>query len=271
MEILRPARLQPYRDYWAEMAGGAPADTASLGALYIWQVTISSSWYEVLCQTEVLVRNVLDSQLREWNGAACRKPDWLREPAVPLERILGSRVLMGLKHDAVRAQRNRATPDPEGGPHPRRNHVVTQDDLVAQLTFGNLVNLLPSDPPTENGRRRLQSGYTAREHLWRDAMSLAFPFVGDMMADFAYRSAEHRRQLPAEVAAGYLISAALDRLRRVRNRIAHHEQVLRVDHRRRHADALFVLRSIDPRIGDEVAEMSRVRTVWDGRPRPRHV
>lgn len=68
VEILPAARLQPYRDYWAEMAGGVPADAASLGALYIWQVTISSSWYEVLCQTEVLVRNVLDSQLPDQRG-----------------------------------------------------------------------------------------------------------------------------------------------------------------------------------------------------------
>lgn len=64
IDSLPPARLKPYRDYWARMSGGIPADLTSLAALYLWQVSMSAAWYEVLCHTEVIVRNALDTQLR---------------------------------------------------------------------------------------------------------------------------------------------------------------------------------------------------------------
>jgi hypothetical protein len=156
--LLPPARLQPYRDFWTANGIAMPPSSEAVAALYVWQVCMCSAWYEVLAYVETVVRHTLDVELRKWNSAQGNGPDWLTNPAAPLRSILGARTLSNLQDAASRAASRRNAGDPDFGPHPRKGLPVSQDDLVAQMTFGNLVNLLPNDPPTQQSRRRYAFG-----------------------------------------------------------------------------------------------------------------
>lgn len=242
--LLPSARLQPYRDFWT--AGGiAPAASDdAIAALYVWQVGMSSAWYELLAYVEMVVRHALDTELRKWNTAAGSGSDWLDNPATPLSGILGARTLARVANDAARAAAGRNVVDPDFGPHPRRGVPVSHDDLVAQLTFGNLVHLLPNDPPTPQRRQQFASGFTRHEQLWINATSNAFPQLPQVWQNSRWARPASARPVPAAVEPGYAIAAALERLRRVRNRLGHHEQMFRVRHSHRHKDALMVVRPI---------------------------
>lgn len=74
--------------------------------------------------------------------------------------------------------------------------------------------------------------------------------------------------LPAEVETGYAVGAALERLRRLRNRVGHHEQTFRVHHPRRLKDASLLLRAISPGAAEDLKNLDRVRRVLAMRPRP---
>lgn len=267
--LLPPARLQPYRDYWTALAGGAvvPSDSA-IAALYVWQVGMCSAWYEVLAYVEMVVRHALDTELRKWNAVQGNGVEWLSNPAAPLRSILGGRTVSDLQGSASRAQRGRSTADPHFGPHPRQGVPVGHDDLVAQMTFGNLVHLLPNDPPTAASRQRFASGYSKHEQLWINATSKAFPNLGPIWQNRRWAGFSPAQPVPPAVAPGYALSAALERLRRVRNRVGHHEQMFRVRHSHRHKDAILIVRSVSVPGSDVVRGLSRVPALEAMQPRP---
>lgn len=267
---LPPARLQPYRDYWLQQSNGAPPSDAAIGSLYLWQVGMSAAWYEVLAYTEMIVRQALDSQLRKWNAAQGHGPDWLSTPDRTIEAVVGQRTLGQVQADAERAKRMRddSGVDPHFGANPRRGAPVSHDDLVAQLTFGNLVNLLPKDPPPVRSRNRLSTGYTAREHLWRNAIQYSFPNIASATRSKLWAKYPPKRPVPADVEAAYAMGAALERLRRIRNRVGHHEQTFRVHHADRHKDACMIVFAVNSDAGQAIREISRVRGVLATQPRP---
>ena len=59
----------------------------------------------------------------------------------------------------------------------------------------------------------------------------------------------------------------LDRVRKLRNRVAHHENLLSVDIRRRLRDMLGILALIDPKLPDLAMQSNRVRTLVRADPR----
>ncbi|MFA5608539.1 MAG: hypothetical protein WDA07_15450 [Leucobacter sp.] len=266
--MLPPARLEPYRDFWT--AGGlttAPSADA-IASLYVWQVGMCSAWYEVLAYVEMIVRHALDIELRKWNTAQGHGPDWLSNPAAPLRSILGERTLSTVHRDATRAAQGRNVTDPDFGPHPRHGAPVCHDDLVAQLTFGNLVHLLPNDPPSEQRRRGFTSGHSKHENLWINATSKAFPGLPAVWQNHQWSRHSPLHPVPAPVEQGYALSAALERLRRIRNRVGHHEQMFRVRHHHRHKDALIVVRSISAPAATVLRGLSRVPAQVVLQPRP---
>ncbi|MCX8559220.1 hypothetical protein OS121_29680 [Mycolicibacterium mucogenicum] len=268
--ILPPARLQPYRDFWAASAGGSgvvPSD-AAIAALYVWQVGMCSAWYEVLAYVEMVVRHALDTELGKWNAAQGNGTEWLSNPAAPLRSILGGRTISDVQGSATRAQRGRNAADPHFGPHPRQGVPVSHDDLVAQLTFGNLVHLLPNDPPTAASRQRFASGFSKHEQLWINATSKAFPNLGTIWQNRRWAGFPTSNPVPASVAPGYALSAALERLRRLRNRVGHHEQMFRVQHSHRHKDAILIVRSVSVAGALVVRGLSRVPALEAMQPRP---
>jgi hypothetical protein len=266
--LLPAARLQPYQDFWtASGVMPAPSDDA-IAALYVWQVGMCSAWYEVLAYVEMIVRHVLDTELRKWNTAQGNGPEWLSNPAAPLRSILGARTLGNLRDGANRAAQGRNVTDPDFGPHPRQGAPVGHDDLVAQLTFGNLVHLLPNDPPSQQSRRRFASGHTKHEQLWINATSRAFPGLASVWQNHQWSRYSTPHPVPATVEQGYALSAALERLRRIRNRVGHHEQMFRVRHNHRHKDALIIVRSVSGPGSRMLRGLSRVPAQEAIQPRP---
>jgi hypothetical protein len=102
---------------------------------------------------------------------------------------------------------------------------MTAGHVVAQLTFGFWVSLL-----------------TNRYHsrLWVPTVSAAFPYWVLRRGDLHFR---------------------LETLRKVRNRLAHHEKMFNRDLLRDHQDILDILAAIEPAVSDWVAQDSRLPAI----------
>lgn len=145
---------------------------------------------------------------------------------------------------------------------------MCHDDLVAQLTFGNLVHLLPSTPPAPRARLQLATKLTKYEQLWIHATSHAFPNLGNASKSTHWAGFSTTHPVPAAVTQAYVISDALERLRRVRNRVGHHEQMFRVGHAQRHHDAILVVRAVSVPAADALQQLSRVPAAVAAEPKP---
>ncbi len=256
---MNDARLATYADEWARAAKIAPADVSrpAVAALYAWQVSLSSAWYETLAYTEAVVRNSVDRTLRAWNVQQGRTEDWLDDAAPPLAGLV-RKAASDTSYRATQASLRRPVT------HPRRGAPVVLDDRVAQLEFGSLVHLFPIDPPAHRGQ--LSSGLSGRENLWIHGLSAAFPgLTPDLTKSWQPLLPAG---LPADVEDGYAVGLALERLRRLRNRVGHHEQTLRVQHARRLKDTTLLLRSINPGAALALKDLDRVRRVLALRPQP---
>lgn len=263
--VVAPARLGPYRHYWRDSYAVEPSD-AAVAAMYAWQTALAGAWVEVISHTEIITRNAIDLALRDWNTAKGCGPEWLQNPHQDLEKIMG-KTLMNVRDQADRARRARQRSDPSlSGTHPRRGLAVDHNDLVAQLTFGNLGSLLPTKAPTARGTR--ESGYSIREHLWRDGLNKAFPSLPSVWNNKRWSRIGSPSNVPADVLPAYALGAAMERLRKIRNRVGHHEQTLRVKHVDRHKDALIVVQSISPEAAHSLAASSRLLSVLAMQPCP---
>lgn len=257
--ILSSPRMSTYRHEWARTTNGN-ADSvsdSSLSSLYLWQLTVSSAWYENLALVEAALRHSVDTALRRWNAAISpsASEDWLKQPAPPLSGLVGSMSVEAARRADMAARRR----DPR---HPRYRAAVTLDDRVAQLGFGNLSHLFPATPP--RNRQRFRSGFNDRENLWLHALAPAFPGVDTQLL----RSWNQRvpRDIPIQVQPGYIVGSAVDQLRRLRNRISHQEQTFRVRHEARLQDVEHLLRAISPSAATELQHLDLVRRTLLFRP-----
>jgi len=219
-------------------AGGDPTKAV---ALYRWNLELASALFETLTLTEVVMRNALDAQLRTWNSQQHDRATgrayssvWTDDPATPLRSL--TRNSCAKAHQAATTAR-------AGRPanHPRKHASISHDDVIAQLTFGVFVKLLPSSDPAD-------STFRARQILWTQALRGAFPHLRSRDLD------------------GYATSNRAERLRSLRNRVAHAEPLLSVDPRHRLRDAGRLLASIDPTTAGWVTGTSRVSSVAGRRP-----
>ena len=137
---------------------------------------------------------------------------------------------------------NRALQDQRRRPptHRRHRHAVDHNDVLAQLSFGTWNSLLPRkddlDPSgigPENPRR-----------LWTEALHQGFPHHDDPIA----------------------IKYWVERLYRLRNRVAHLEPLCDTDVMSYHRTTARLLRSIEPAIAEWYAGISRVPAVYQARP-----
>lgn len=253
------ARLTTYADEWARAMAVTPASVSrpALASLYAWQVSLSSAWYETLAYTEAVVRSAMDHALRDWNVSKGRSEDWLDDAASPLASL----VHKSAGEATYRADQARLRRPPS---HPRHGAPITLDDRVAQLQFGSLVYLLPVAPPPHRGN--LGSGLNKRENLWVHGLSRAFPaLTSDLTKSWqSYLPSG----LPAGVEDGYAVGLAMERLRRLRNRVGHHEQTFRVQHARRLKDTTLLVRSINSGAALALKDLDRVRRTLALRPQP---
>lgn len=189
-QLLGPARLGPY----LAAAGG---DQSKALDLYLWGTQLAGALHAQISFVEIAVRNALDTQLAIWNTAAGHGSEWSAPGATadPLYSLLRKQL------DEARARAGReATERPHS--HPRHGAGTNHDDVVAQLMFGAWVKLVR--PPSQS------EPSTRQQTLWRDCTHRAFPNVTAADAD--------------RIGVG----DQLETLRRLRNRVAHHDNLLQV-------------------------------------------
>ena len=257
IDSLSVARIGVFRDEVARRSGRSRNDIrrGEVESLYIWQTSIAAAWYETIALFEPLLRNRLDTGLRQWNTQRGHSPDWLDDPASPLKGLV-HRMALSSRKAADTAAKRRAPM------HPRHGVRATIDDRVAQLSFGNLAALFPQDPPAH--RNKLASGFTAYENLWLHGLSWSFPglsqkFVTD--AKFAYGF-----KAPNSVEPAYAIGNSLESLRRLRNRVSHQEQILYVDHSVRLKELYGLTHAMAPQSLGLMKRLDRVQRTLALRP-----
>lgn len=231
IEILAgPARLAPYMVV-------VDGDVIKVTELYVWAGHLAGALHSTISFVEVAVRNSLDAQLVKWNAAQPGQygQEWaLRDCTAPLlYGLMGSKRLKFARESAEKESRRR----PKG--HPRRGAFVTNDDVVAQLMFGAWVNLVV---PISGSSRRQQ-------RLWGEGLNAAFP--GADSSDVGRVK----------------VGRQLERIRKLRNRVAHHDNLLGVEVGHRLNDMLAVLREMDERFPDLAMARSQVRAVLREDPR----
>lgn len=229
--LLGKARLEPY----LKAAGG---DASRALELYLWATELAGALHAQTSFVEVAVRNAIDARLSEWNDA--QGPEytaaWTADGAT-------APLLYGLLGGELRTARSWAGKEAErrSPGHLRHSSGVTHDDVIAQLMFGAWVKLIRPMSRTES--------QDSRQKLWSESLRHAFP------------NAE------ATDESRIAIGAQLETLRRLRNRIAHHDNLLGVEVNRRFRGMLSLLAKIDRSYPDLAAARSRLRRLHREDPR----
>ena len=186
--LLSAARLQPYL-----VAAGH--DNARALDLYLWANEVAGAMHAQLAYVELAVRNALDPVLADWNSA---QPggygrDWTAQDgaAAPLYDVLKLPLNRARNWANDEVSRRQAT-------HPRQGVTPTHDDVLVQLTFGAWTSLI----------RGQVGGVPPQQQLWEEATHQAFP------------------QLSNTEASRYHVGTTLYGLQLLRNRIAHHDNLL---------------------------------------------
>lgn len=223
IEGLSVARMRPYLD---RCNGNRKAALN----LYRWNGELTAAVQTVLGNTEVILRNAIDSQLQAWNRAQIPGANsWLLEdPASPLR---------GLTADKRKAALNRANREADSRPidHHRRDQKVTHDDVLAQVMFGMWRDLLPNHLPGANPEEDKNKN---RKRLWDEALSNAFPHIDDVNGKVTFWRVAH--------------------LHRLRNRISHVEPLINVDVKSAIQEAFDLVSSINPSIEQWLSGISQV-------------
>lgn len=238
---LSAARLRPYFAAAGSLSGAM--------RLYRWNLELSGAIHESLGIVEVTMRNSIDAQLQIWNqarpaavGTALYGTNWVERPARPLEGLLNPRGRGGRPPKSTyESARERAIKDSNlrDPSHPRHAAAPNHDDIVAHITFGTWVKLLPS---RRDSQGRIEP--SGQRGLWVNALRHSFPHHPDPL----------------------VIHHWANRLHLLRNRIAHVEPLIATDVMRYHRSAARLLRAIDPAMGDWYAGISRIPEVYRRRP-----
>jgi hypothetical protein len=204
----------------------------------LWAADLAGALFSTIAFVEVGLRNSMDRKLRARNDQQGVEygEDWaLRKGAAPLLYDL-------VTHKSLASAQNFASEQSRLRPktHPRRLATVTHDDVVSQFMFGIWVYLIK--PRVWNQPQQCQQ-------LWQECLSDAFPYADP--------SDSGRERLADQ----------LDRVRKLRNRVAHHENLLSVDIRWRLRDMLGILALIDPKLPDLAMQGNRVRSLVRADPR----
>ena len=231
LDLAGSARFAPY-------LREAHGDIDRARELYLWAADLAGALFSTIAFVEVGLRDAMDRKLRAWNDQQGMDygEDWaLRKGAAPLLYDLVTHKSLAVAQNFAREQ-SRLRPKT----HPRRLAAVTHDDVVSHFMFGTWVYLIK--PRVWNQPQQCQQ-------LWQECLSDAFPYADPS-------------DLGREKLAGQL-----DRVRKLRNRVAHHENLLSVDIRRRLRDMLGILALIDPKLPDLAMQSNRVRTLVRADPR----
>jgi hypothetical protein len=227
--FLGPARLATYLN-------AADGDLGRATDLYLWVTELSGALHAQLSFVELAVRNAIDPRLAAWNAAQGFPSDWTSDGgAAPLlYELLGSQLQTARKWAGKEAAERHPM-------HPRHGSGVTHDDVVAQLMFGAWVKVVRPISAAESPKRQTQ--------LWAAVLHEAFP-----------------RALASD-SGRVTIGNQLETLRRLRNRVAHHDNLLEVEVRHRLNGILSLLSKIDSTFPSLAAARSPLRRIIREDPR----
>lgn len=196
--------------------------------LYQWAMQLSGALHTQISYVEIAVRNSVDMALREWNRQHSLSVYWsLENNADELLYSLIGKPLREARKNAVQESLRRPRS------HPRKGNPVAHDDVVSQLTLGTWSNLVGYKSHPKN------------QQLWEEALHKAFPFAEDA----------------ASVTCRQEIGRQLETLRRLRNRVAHHDNLLEVRVTHRLNGMLALLAKINPDYVDFATAKSPVREI----------
>src|SRR5699024_1933301 len=239
--LLSEKRLTPF-------TRAASGNIARAEELYRWNNRLSGALHAQIGLVAVITRNALDRGLRAWCLQRFGTSSWtsLDLPANEIH-VLISRQLAEARKNAAKAARNRP---PQ---HPRRNAKPIHDDVVAQLTLGNWAALLGAFPRHQMASKKQE----AAASLWSNAYTVTFPRL-------RLPSQQGRRSIPRD---GIKLGDNYRRVTDLRNRVAHHENLLDVRVNRRLNDMTTVLAAIDENIPGWFLRGSEVRSIYQQDPR----
>lgn len=240
-EFISSARLSPYLQ---ESSSGKHEEAL---ALYQWATELSGAFHATLSFVEIALRNSVDIQLKRWNALEFSStglpgsPNWTDrgQARTELKNIAGSAINTARKYAKEALARKNSI----------QRSRPTHDDVISQFTFGNLTSffIIPS------GDEESLSG--DREYLWDACLKDAFPNLG------APNDPELRRKL----------CGSLNHLRRLRNKVAHHDSLLHVDVRAEISSINSVLGKMHPGLPSFAMEKSQLRRLRREDPRRRNI
>ena len=221
--MLGSARFQKYYE-------AAAQDVDRAVDLYRWNTRLAGEFHAQLSYFEILLRNAMDSALRDWNFQECGHRDWCveRQTAGLLYEMMSTPLRQARKR-ALRESKRRGL-----------RTGVSHDDILAQLTMGNWSNLLGEALPVHKSNAKV---------LWKVGLHRAFPNASS--------DDQSRKDIGRKV----------ERLTRLRNRVAHQENLLKTNVRSRLHDMLSVLSAIDASYPEWVMKGSQVRKTVREDPR----
>lgn len=232
--FLSTARLTPFLE-------AAAGDHERAVELYRWNMRVAGALHTQISYVEVAFRNSLDQVLRRWNAKQSRADGSLYGPFWTTEGSAAEPLYTLLKADIDKARRDAAREAKRRHEeHPRFNATPVHDDIVAQLTFGAWTKLL-----TNHHHDGLIDGF------WRSTLHEAFPNLNDG------KNARPRQ------------SSLADAVRRLRNRAAHHDNLLSVAIGQRLRDMLRLLHSLDADFPAWAMQGSHLRRIAQEDPRRR--
>ncbi|MCY1718467.1 Abi family protein [Microbacterium sp. SL62] len=228
-QLLSQSRLSPYMS-----EAGTNQDRA--WDLYLWATQLTGSLHAQISFVELAFRNALDRTLGDWNVAQGGDREWT------LEGNAIDPLYSTLRGDLIEA-RKRATKESvaRAAGHPRRGVAATHNDVIAQLMFGSWVKVItpmaPQDPPAH------------QQALWAGGVHAAFPGAD------------------ATDASRVEMGKRLNQLRVLRNRVAHHDSILKVNVTHRLNEMLGVAHKLDPAFPALIMGGSQVRRINKSDPR----
>ena len=227
--LLSAARMAPYLQ-------ASNGDLGRAADLYLWATELAGALHAQISFVELAVRNAVDPQLSAWNVSQSGHASWTNVGAAQGE--LYTILKNDIKEARRRGERETAIRAPN---HPRHKANVTHDDMVAQLMFGSWVKILRPMSSTESA--------TKQQKLWKDQLHQGFP--GADSSD----------------AGRVTVGNQLDTLRYLRNRVAHHDNLLTVNVSNRLNAMLSALSKIDNDYSTLAMARSTVRRLTKEDPR----
>lgn len=209
-EFISAPRLEPY----LQEVGYENEELAL--ELYHWSTELEGAFHATLSFVEITLRNAIDRELKRWNSEVSSS-EWTRHGVTrsQVREIAGKAIK--LARDYAQKELDRKSENQNITPH--------HDQIIAQLTFGNLTFFFKDPGKTASKERE-----NIRDEIWEKSLKNAFPDLNRAAGSRICEIEDGRQKL----------GRSLEHLRRLRNRVAHHDNLLKVKIR----DEINVINSV---------------------------